>query len=63
MDVNTGRLSELKYELVCCFELLADREFVDCKSCNLLYQLQCKKFIGEIGQMLSKYITSHQSAY
>jgi hypothetical protein len=24
MDVNTGRLSGLKYDLVCCFKLAAD---------------------------------------
>ena len=37
----------------------------DCKSSNLIYQLQCKKceafYIGETGQILSKCVNGHRS--
>ena len=37
----------------------------DCKSSNLVYQLQCKKckafYIGETGQMLFKRVNGHRS--
>jgi len=37
----------------------------DCKSSNLVYQLQCKKcnafYIGETGQILSKCVNVHHS--
>ena len=36
----------------------------DCKSSNLVYQLQCMKcndfYVGETGQMLSKHMNGHQ---
>jgi hypothetical protein len=60
IHIPTQSFSSPKTNLIYPITILAD-----CKSSNLVYQLQCKKynafFIGENGQMLSKCLNGHQS--